>query len=234
MIKRSLPLLLCLVLMISVGAVCAIWQFAQDKASPEEANLPFSTDGFRYPEMVYITNAEHISGNGTYTNAGYYDNVLTSSVTVPKGTELTFRITVFNNTYVEQGFDAVITNATGYDNGNITFTLTNLKRPYTVDGVMADDVTRIPAQQKYQYEITFKFTENTTDFSTTVVTFDSIATCLIAALIEVSISASFLSFNFKYASCFLDNSRATVSSKFLRSKGVESFLYSLSLSKLYL
>lgn len=165
MIKRSLPLLLCLVLMISVGAVCAIWQFAQDKASPEEANLPFSTDGFRYPEMVYITNVEHISGNGTYTNAGYYDNVLTSSVTVPKGTELTFRITVFNNTYVEQGFDAVITNATGYDNGNITFTLTNLKRPYTVDGVMADDVTRIPAQQKYQYEITFKFTENTTDFS---------------------------------------------------------------------
>jgi len=30
---------------------------------------------------------------------------------------------------------------------------------------MAEDVTRIAAQQKYQYEITFKFAQNTTDFS---------------------------------------------------------------------
>ena len=165
MIKRFSALLLCLVLTFSVGSVFALWQFATEKAEAESAEILFSADGFRYPEMVYITKVEYLSGSGTYANAGYYDNVLTSSVTVPKGTELTFRITVFNNTYVEQGFDAVVSTASGYDNGNITYVLTNLKRPYTVDGVMAEDVTRIPAQQKYQYEISFKFAESTTDFS---------------------------------------------------------------------
>jgi len=165
MIKRFLPLLICLVLIVSMGGVCATWQFATDKAAPEFTDIQFTTDGFRYPEMVYITKVEYLSGSGAYTKATYYDNILTSSVTVPKGTELTFRITVFNNTFVEQGFDAVVSTTSGYDNGNITYTLTNLKRPYTIDGVMADDVTRIPAQQKYQYEITFKFAENTTDFS---------------------------------------------------------------------
>ena len=165
MIRRFLSLLICLILIISVGGVCATWQFALDKANTESTSIPFATDNFRYPEMVYIIKVDYLSGNGTYTNASYYDNILTSSITVPKGTELTFRITVFNNTLVEQGFDAVVSTAAGYDNGNITYTLTNLKRPYTVDGVMADDVTRIPAQQKYQYEITFKFAENTTNFS---------------------------------------------------------------------
>ncbi len=165
MIKRFLPILLCFVLIVSVGGVWATWQYATDKASPKTTDFQFTPVGFRYPEMVYITEVDYLSGSGTYSNATYYDNILTSSVTVPKGTELTFRITVFNNTSVEQGFDAVVSTASGYDNANITYTLTNLKRPYTVDGVMADDVTRIPAQQKYQYEITFKFAENTTDFS---------------------------------------------------------------------
>ena len=165
MIKRFLPLLLCLTLIVSVGGVCATWQFASDKAVTESTDIPFAEVRFRYPEMVYITKIDYLSGDGTYTNATYYDNVLTSTVTVPKGTELTFRITVFNNTSVEQGFDAVVSTAAGYDNSSITYTLTNLKRPYTIDGVMADDVTRIPAQQKHQYEITFKFAENATDFS---------------------------------------------------------------------
>ncbi len=165
MMKRFLLLLTCLVLIFSVCGVYATWQFAMEKAVPKSAELPLTTDRFRYPEMVYITKVEHLPGSGTYTTATYYDNVLASSVTVPKGTDLTFRITVFNNTSVEQGFDAVVTTTSGYDNSNITFSLTNLKRPYTIDGVMADDVTRIPAQQKYQYEITFHFAENTSDFS---------------------------------------------------------------------
>lgn len=165
MIKRFLSLLLCLLLIASVGSLCATWQYATEKASSKSTDLSFTPDGFRYPEMVYITKVDYLSGSGTYSNASYYDNVLTSSVTVPKGTELAFRITVFNNTFVEQGFDAVVSTASGYDNGKITYVLTNLKRPYTIDGVMAEDVTRIPAQQKYQYEIAFKFAENTTDFS---------------------------------------------------------------------
>lgn len=165
MIKRFLPLLLCLVLIVSVGGVYATWRYAEEKAAPESAELAFETVGFRYPEMVYITKVEYLSGGGTYTNASYYDNILTSSVNVPKGTELTLRITVFNNTSVVQGFDAVVSTAADYDNGNITYILTNLKRPYTVDGVMAADVTKIPAGQKYQYEITFKFADNTKDFS---------------------------------------------------------------------
>lgn len=163
--KRLLPLLICLVLTISVGGVYATWQFASEKANPESENLPIATEGFRYPDMVYITDIDYLSGSGTYTSASYYDNIMTSSISVPKGTELTFRITVYNNTKVEQGFDGVVSTTAGYDNTNIIYTLTNLKRPYTVDGVMASDVTRISAGKKHQYEITFKFADGTTNFS---------------------------------------------------------------------
>lgn len=165
MIRRFLPILLCLLLLSSFGGVYATWYYTTDKVYPEQKDLTVLLNEFDYPEIVYIIDTEYLSGDGTFTNTNYYRSVFESSVTVPKGTELTFKITVFNNSLVEQGFDGVVSTTSGYDNGNITYTLTNLKRPYTVDGVMADDVTRIPAQQKYQYEITFKFSENTTDFS---------------------------------------------------------------------
>jgi len=168
MTKRFLSLLLCLITIFSVGSIYAVWEFSTKKANPESAEFQFATNGFRYPEMVYITKTEYLSGNGTYTNVTYLDNVLSSSVNVPKGTSLTFRITVFNNTSVVQGFDAVVSTASGYDNSNVTYTLTNLKRPYTVDGVMASDVTRIPAQQKYQYEITFNLVENASSSNATL------------------------------------------------------------------
>lgn len=168
MTKRFLSLLLCLITIFSVGSVFAVWEFSTKKANPESTEFQFATNGFRYPEMVYITKTEYLSGNGTYTNVTYLDNVLSSSVNVPNGTSLTFRITVFNNTSVVQGFDAVVSTASGYDNSNVTYTLTNLKRPYTVDGVMASDVTRIPAQQKYQYEITFNLVENASSSNATL------------------------------------------------------------------
>jgi hypothetical protein len=92
--------------------------------------------------------------------------MLISSVTVPRNTELTFQITVFNDTNVEYGFDNVVsTVGSGYDNENIIYTLTNLKRPYTVDGEMADDVTRIPGKRSHTFEITFKIADGVTDFS---------------------------------------------------------------------
>ncbi|MBR7142502.1 MAG: hypothetical protein IKD06_03075 [Clostridia bacterium] len=165
MIKRVLPIILCVLVIFSISGVYATWQYTINVANPEKKDLLVSLGSFDYPEIVYITDVDYLSGGGTFTDTNYYRSVLESSVTVPKGTELTFRITVFNNSNVVQGFDGVVSTTSGYDNGNIAYTLTNLKRPYTVDGVMADDVTRIPAQQKHQYEITFKFVENTTDFS---------------------------------------------------------------------
>lgn len=165
MIKRVLPIILCILVVFSISGVYATWQYTINMVNPEKKDLPVSLSSFDYPEIVYIIDVDYLSGDGTFTDTNYYRSVFESSVTVPKGTELSFRITVFNNSNVVQGFDGVVSTTSGYDNGNITYTLTNLKRPYTVDGVMADDVTRIPAQQKYQYEITFKFIENSTDFS---------------------------------------------------------------------
>ncbi len=165
MIKRVLPIILCFLVVFSISGVYATWQYTINMVNPEKKDLPVSLSSFDYPEIVYIIDVDYLSGEGTFTDTNYYRSVFESSVTVPKGTELSFRITVFNNSNVVQGFDGVVSTTSGYDNGNITYTLTNLKRPYTVDGVMADDVTRIPAQQKYQYEITFKFAENATDFS---------------------------------------------------------------------
>lgn len=165
MIKRVLPIILCILVVFSISGVYATWQYTINMVNPEKKDLPVSLSSFDYPEIVYIIDVDYLSGEGTFTDTNYYRSVFESSVTVPKGTELSFRITVFNNSNVVQGFDGVVSTTSGYDNGNITYTLTNLKRPYTVDGVMADDVTRIPAQQKYQYEITFKFIENSTDFS---------------------------------------------------------------------
>lgn len=165
MFKRIWPIILCVLVVFSIGGVYATWQFTINVAKSEKKDLSVSLSTFDYPEIVYIIDVDYLSGGGTFTDTNYYRSVLESSVTVPEGTELTFRITVFNNSKVVQGFDGVVSTTSGYDNGNITYTLTNLKRPYTVDGVMADDVTRIPAQQKHQYEITFNFIENTTDFS---------------------------------------------------------------------
>ena len=163
---KKLSLLLAIVTLISVGGVCATWYYASGAVGTVSDELPLSTNEFDYPEIVYIIDVDYLSGSGTYTKANYHRSILDSSVTVPKGTELTFRITVLNNSQVEQGFDAVVSNlGVEYDNENIAYTLTNLKRPYTVDGVPGTDVTRIPAQQTHQFEITFKFADNTTDFS---------------------------------------------------------------------
>lgn len=167
---KKFALILAVILLLSVGGVYATWRYAENQVNPHPTDVWLSTNEFYYPSMVYITKVEHLSGAGTSQEVTFYDSTLDSSVNVPKGTELTFRITVFNNTQVEHGFDAVVSHlgagvGSGYDNEAITYTLTNLKRPYTMDGVMANDVTRIPAQQYYQYEITFKFSENATNFS---------------------------------------------------------------------
>ena len=165
MMRRFLPILLCLLLLSSVCGVYATWYYTGDRVNPEKKTIAVSLNEFDYPEIVYIIDVDYLSGNGTFTHTKYYRSVLESAVTVPKGTELTFRITVLNNSKVVQGFDGVVSTVTGYDNTNITYTLTNLKRPYTVDGVMADDVTRIYPQQEHQYEITFTFADKVTDFS---------------------------------------------------------------------
>lgn len=165
MIRRFLPILLCLLLLSSFGGVYATWYYTTNRVNPEQRNLMVSVNEFDYPEIVYIIDTEYLSGDGAFTSTNYYRSVFESAVTVPKGTELTFRITVFNNSKVVQGFDGVVSTLEGYDNTNIIYTLTNLKRPYTVDGVMADDVTKINPQQRHQYEITFKFADNATDFS---------------------------------------------------------------------
>lgn len=165
MLRRFVLPILFLMTVLCIGGVYATWQYTTNMVNPEKKDFPVLLRDFDYPEIVYIIDIDYLSGEGTFTDTNYYRSVLESSITVPKGTELTFRITVFNNSRVEQGFDAVVSTASGYDNANITYTLTNLKRPYTIDGVMADDVTRIPAQQQYQYEVTFKFAENATDFS---------------------------------------------------------------------
>ena len=163
---KKLSLLLAIVTLISVGGVCATWYYASGAVGTVSNELPLSTNEFDYPEIVYIIDVDYLSGSGTYTKANYHRSILDSSVTVPKDTELTFRITVLNNSQVEQGFDAVVSNlGVEYDNENIAYTLTNLKRPYTVDGVPGTDVTRIPAQQTHQFEITFKFADDTTNFS---------------------------------------------------------------------
>lgn len=165
MIKRILPLLLCLILVLTTGGVYATFKYTEDYVNPVQKDLPTSLGSFDYPEIVYIIDLDYLSGDGTYTKADYVKSILTSSVTVPKGTELTFRITVYNNSNVVQGFDGVISTAADYDNTNITYTLHNLKRPYTVDGVMASDITRIHPQQTHQYEITFKFADNVSNVS---------------------------------------------------------------------
>lgn len=165
MIKRILPLLLCFLVILSIGGVYATFKYTEDFVNPAQTDLQTSVADFDYPEIVYIIDVDYLSGSGTYTNTDYTRSIFTSSVNVPKGTEITFRITVFNNSKVVQGFDGVVSTAADYDNTNITYTLTNLKRPYTVDGVMANDITRIHPQQQHQFEITFMFAENVTDFS---------------------------------------------------------------------
>ena len=163
---KRLSLLLAIVMLLSIGGVFATWRYSNDFVNPASKDFTVSVDEFDYPEIVYIIDVDYLSGDGTFTKAKYSRSTLDSTVTVPKGTELTFRITVLNNSKVTQGFDAVVTSlGSDYDNENIAFTLTNLKRPYTVDGVMANDVTRIPAQETYQFDITFKFADGVTNFS---------------------------------------------------------------------
>ena len=100
MIKRVLPIILCVLVIFSISGVYATQQYTINVANPEKKDLLVSLGSFDYPEIVYITDVDYLSGGGTFTDTNYYRSVLESSVTVPKGTELTFRITVFNNSNV--------------------------------------------------------------------------------------------------------------------------------------
>ena len=166
---KKLALLLACVTLLSVSGVYATWRYAVGDPVPVSGGFTHSATEFEYREIVYITDVVPVAGSGTAVSTSFMHSVLTSSVTVPQGTELTFRITVYNNSRVEQGYDAVVSQLSeahsGYDNDAITFTLAGLKRPYTVDGTMANDVTRIPSKQRHEFEITFKFKEGVTDFS---------------------------------------------------------------------
>ena len=163
---KKLSLLLALFTLITISGVCATWYFTTQTVDTTSNELPFSVEEFDYPEIVYITHVDYLSGEGTFTKKYYHESNLESSITVPKGTEISFRITVYNNSRVEQGFDAVVSSlGSGYDNENIIYHLTNLKRPYTLDGILGEDVTRIPSHQTHVFEITFCFADDTTDFS---------------------------------------------------------------------
>lgn len=167
---KKLAVILACALLFSIGGTYATWKYTTGITEPKSIDVSISLNDFYYPpEMVYITKVEYKSGSGTYSNLSHFESTLTSTVNVPSGKDVTFRITVFNNTNVEHGFDAVLSNlgvdgtGSGYDNANVGYTLTNLKRPYLVDNVPQSDATRIPAQQSHEFEITFKLTKNSTN-----------------------------------------------------------------------
>ena len=107
MLRRFVLPILFLITILCVSGVYATWQYTTNMVNPEKKDFPVLLRDFDYPEIVYIIDIDYLSGEGTFTGTNYYRSVLESSITVPKGTELTFRITVFNNSTVEQGFDAV-------------------------------------------------------------------------------------------------------------------------------
>ena len=167
---KKLAVILACALLFSIGGTYATWKYMTGITEPKSIDVSISLNDFYYPpEMVYITKVEYKSGSGTYSNLSHFESTLTSTVNVPSGTDVTFRITVFNNTNVEHGFDAVLSNlgvdgaGSGYDNANVGYTLNNLKRPYLVDNVPQNDATRIPAQQSHVFELTFKLTKNSTN-----------------------------------------------------------------------
>ena len=67
MSKRFLSLLAALITLISIGGIFATWQFATDDVNTASKDVPVSMDGFEYPEIVYITDVDYLSGQGTYT-----------------------------------------------------------------------------------------------------------------------------------------------------------------------
>jgi hypothetical protein len=167
---KKLAVILACALLFSIGGTYATWKYTTGITEPKSIDVSISLNDFYYPpEMVYITDVKYKSGSGNYSNLSHFESTLTSTVNVPSGTDVTFLITVFNNTNVEQGFDAVLSNlgvdgvGSGYDNANVGYTLTNLKRPYLVDNVPQSDATRIPAQKSHVFEITFKLTKNSTN-----------------------------------------------------------------------
>ncbi|MBR6680446.1 MAG: hypothetical protein IKL59_04215 [Clostridia bacterium] len=114
-------------------------------------------------EGFFISDVVQASGSGGSFDEQacmFVDTTVNSTVNVGQNETVILDITVFNNTDVEYGYDAVMRPASDgqnyvYTNEGIIFRLHGLKRPHTVDGVMDNDVTRIAVGATYTFQIEF-------------------------------------------------------------------------------
>lgn len=126
------------------------------------------------PEIVLITNVTWDDAIDTKVfECTYMNSVLSSGVVLSSQSDsVTLDITVYNNTDVVQGLDAVLSEADFYSNPNITFSLTNLIRPkvkkITTNGVTTTETipgTQIQPHTSHTFKITFSYKQTDSSIS---------------------------------------------------------------------
>ena len=107
---RTMMTVLALSLVLSVSGAFAIWKYAMGGIDSQSADVSLSMNEFTYepPKCVYITDVNVYEKNPSNVYVGYsyaFPTTFNTSVNATqRGTTVTYRITVYNNTDVHQWY----------------------------------------------------------------------------------------------------------------------------------
>lgn len=118
MIKRFLPLLLCLMMIVSVGGVCATWMFADEAAAPDAKSMGFTLSVFDYAPEEILPGGEMIESEIGENHFALIDLVLNEK---SKGYGLNISNNVVLHKYIKN--QGVVYSNQKVSGGNLKFIL---------------------------------------------------------------------------------------------------------------
>ncbi|MBE5754927.1 MAG: hypothetical protein E7340_06335 [Clostridiales bacterium] len=165
-LKFRLFVLILLVAVMSVPGVYATWKYTVDSTvNYQDTNFNVGITEYKWvapstaSTVVYITNVEKKSGDGSVIINGYQSTYLSTTKTLLNNaySSITLSITVYNSSTTDDyAFNAVKYTSEQYDNNNIGYTLIGLARE-----------DRVPKGEYLTFDVKFAFS-NTSNRSNLV------------------------------------------------------------------
>ncbi len=127
-LNRVLAVLLCVVMLASVGGVLATWKYSSSGTNPQKTEVSLSLNEFKYGTF-YITKA--LIKSGDYSSAavsevGDVDISCDITLLSSASSSVTMSVTFYNNTDVSYYYDKTETVST--DNNRITYTVSGIEQ----------------------------------------------------------------------------------------------------------
>ena len=127
-VRSFLSLFLALICLLTVGGVCATWNYADQSPTPQSLMTPISVSDFAYG-MFYITRVKTTEGSYTQASAAKVSDVDASfdiTLTSSSSSSVTFSVSFYNNTNVNYYYDK--TETVSSDNSRITYEVTGIEQ----------------------------------------------------------------------------------------------------------